>query len=219
MKNLIKATLMLLWTVNCFGQYFEGTITYKLEALNPNPQMIPDSTWREGIKQRFGDTGHMIQKYFYKEGKYISEITAGTEQGYQAFNPKDGILYSWQQGSDTAVTIDAKQHLDALVNITDGEKTEVVLGIPCKTIVLESKAGQMTIWYNSEHFKMDPTLFRGHKYGHWEQILRKTRCLPLKIEQKGFMTHIVQTAISFEETLLDDELFDIPKFKILNKCF
>ena len=71
----------------------------------------------------------------------------------------------------------------------------------------------MTIWYNKDHFKMDPSLFKGHKYGHWEKILQKTGCLPLKMEQKGLMSHIVQTAINFKEENINDAQFIIPKFE------
>lgn len=197
------------------GQTFEGWITYRMEALNPNPIMIPDSTWQKGIKEHFGERGYIIQKYFYKKDKYISEIDAGKETGFQVLNPKDKLLYSWKLKSDTAITVDSRKNMDELVEITDSEMMDTIMGISCKTIIVKSNMGEMTIWYNNDYFKMDASFYEGHKYGHWEQILKKIGCLPLKLEQKGFLTHIVQTATDYKEEPINDNQFVIPKFKTI----
>jgi hypothetical protein len=198
-----------------YGQTFEGWLTYKMEALNPNPKMIPDSTWQKGIKEQFGERGHIVQKYYYKKDKYISEIDAGKQTGFQAYNVKDKLLYSWQINSDTAITVDSRKSMDELVEIIDNEAVDTILGIPCKSITVKSKMGQMTLWYNSNYFKMDASMYKGHKYGHWGQILKKTACLPLRMEQKGFMAYIVQTAIDYKEEPISDNQFIIPKFKTI----
>ncbi len=215
MTRQILIALITLLSFTSYGQSFEGTISYKMEALNPNPEMIPDSTWQEGIKSQFGEKGFMLQKYFYKKGNYISEIEAGDAKGFQAYNSKDGLLYSWQDKSDTAITVNSKKFMYELIEIIDSEETDTILGIPCKSVIVKSKMGKMTLWYNPDYFKMDSKFYEGHKYGHWEQILKRIGCLPLKMEQKGFMTHVVQTAIEFEEIPIDDKKFDIPKFKEL----
>jgi len=213
MTKQILTALITLFSITSYVQSFEGSITYKMEALNPNSEMIPDSTWQEGIKSQFGEKEYILQKYFYKKGNYISEIEAGKEKGFQAYNPVDGLLYSWQEKSDTAITVNSKKYMDELIEITDSEKTDTILGIPCKSVILKSKMGKMTLWYNSDYLKMNSKFYQGHKYGHWEQILKKIGCLPLKIEQKGFMTHVVQTATEYNEVSVDDEIFKIPKFK------
>ncbi|WP_124980489.1 hypothetical protein [Nonlabens xiamenensis] len=184
-----------------------------MEVLNPNPEMIPDSTWEEGIKSQFGEKGYMVQKYFYKRGNYIAEIEAGESKGFQAYNSEDGLLYSWQDKSDTAITLNSKKYLDELIEIIDSEETDTILGIPCRSVIVKSKMGKMTLFYNSDYLKMDSKFYEGHKYGHWEQILKKIGGLPLKMEQKGLMTHVVQTAIEFEEISIDDKKFEIPTFK------
>ena len=205
--------MFLLSSIYSFGQSFEGSITYKLEVLNPNPKMIPDSSWREMLVSQFGERGYMIQKYFYKKDKYISEIDAGMQNGYQAYNPKTKLLYSWQANSDTVVTINTKNYIDNLIEITDSEALDTILGIPCKSIIVKSALGEMKLWYTSDYLKMDASLYQGHKYGHWEQILTKIGCLPMRMEQKGFMTNIVQTIIEFKEEPIADAKFSIPKFK------
>ncbi|RZK12247.1 MAG: hypothetical protein EOO46_03850 [Flavobacterium sp.] len=215
-KQLVAFSLILTCSLS-FGQNFEGWIHYKLEALNPNPEMIPDSTWQQGIRQQFGEKGYIVQKYFYKKDRYLSQMEIGTQKGFQAFNPKDKLLYSWEMNSDTAVTIDSRIYIDTFKEIIESDKTATILGIPCKSIIVKSTMGEMTLWYNSDYFKMDATLFKGHKYGHWYEILKKIGCLPLKMEQKGFMSHTVQTIMEYKAEPLDDTLFAIPKFKELIK--
>ena len=213
LKQALVALSLIFTGFISYAQSYEGSITYKVEAHNPNPEMIPDSLWQKGIKEQFGERGYMLQKYFYKQGRYVSEIDAGTQTGYQAYNPEDGLLYSWQEGSDTALTVDSKKYMDKFVEIVPSEETETILGIACKSLIVKSEMGEMTFWYNSDHFKMDAKLYKDHLYGHWEQILGKTGCLPLKIEQKAFMTHLSLTAIDFKEAVVNDEKFTIPEFK------
>lgn len=212
-NKVLVVTAFTLTCIFAYGQNFEGSITYKVVANNPNPEMIPDSTWQKGMKEQFGEKGYMVQKYYYKKARYISEIDAGKQSGLQAFNPKDGLLYSWQANADEAITLDSKKYMDAFVEITASDKTETILGIPCKSMVLKSKMGQMTLWYNSDHFKMDAKYYKGHIYGYWEQILQEIGCLPLKIEQKGFMAQMTQTAIAYKEESVKDDKFSIPTFK------
>lgn len=195
------------------AQSFEGWITYKMEAENPMPTLIPDSTWQRSIKEQFGERGYIIQKYYYKNDNYISEIDAGKETGYQAYNIKDKLIYSWQINSDTALTIDSRKNKDELIGIIESSAVDTILGISCKSILVKSKMGEMTLWYNSDYFKMDATLFKGHQYGHWQQILDKIKCLPLKMEQKGYLTQIVQIATDYKEEPIKDSQFEIPKFK------
>jgi len=207
--------ILIFVSISVYGQTFEGWVTYKAELLNPNPKIIPDSTWQKGIKEKLGDKGYLLQKYYYKQDKYVSEIEAGNEKGYQAYNPKDKLLYSWKLGSDTAITLMSQKSMDAFVEITESEQTQTIAGIVCKSVLLKSKMGQMTIWYNRNHLKMNAELYKGHTYGHWEQILKKIGCLPLKIEVKSFMLHMVQTVVEYKQTTVDDKLFEIPKFKTI----
>ncbi len=216
MDHIVKVFCLLFFILishSIAGQNFEGSITYKIEAQNPNPEMITDSMWQQGMKEQFGERGHMLKTTYYKGANYLSEIDAGLSNGIQAFNPKDGLIYSWQTGTDSAISLDSKKSLDAFESITPVEGTETILGIECKGVLLKSKLGQMTLWYNPEHFALEADLYKGHIYGHWEQILGELGCLPIKIEQQGFAGHVVMTALSFKEEKLNDEKFEIPTFK------
>jgi len=215
-----KIRLLLFLLVLCpvsylYSQNFEGWILYKSEILNPNPGKISDEEWKEAMKEQLGERGYMLQKYHYKKGNYMSEIDAGKQSGYQTYNPEDGLLYGWQTASDSAMTSDSRKYMDELVEISHTDETVTVMGIDCRSIIIKSKFGSMTIWYNSDHFKMDASLFEGHKYGHWEAMLQAIGCLPLKSEMQMMGMRMVQTAIEYKETQVDDEVFEIPEFRVI----
>jgi len=211
-KQLLFWSTFLLWTTCLIGQSFEGIITYKMEAQNPNPEMIPDSVFQQGLKETSGERGYMVQTYYYKGENYMSEIDAGTQKGFQLYNPGDGLLYSWQEGTDEAITVDSKKFMDELVEITASEETEVILGFTCNRLDIKSKFGETSVWFVAEEFIMDPAPFKDHLYGHWGPILQKTGAIPLKIEMKGFMGHFIQTAIEHEATTIDNSRFALPEF-------
>jgi hypothetical protein len=214
-KMKITLAVIALCFIKCitYGQSFEGWITYKHETLNPNKKMIPDSTWQKKIKEEYGNRGYMLQKYFYKQGNYMSEFEAGKEKSYQAFNPKNKLIYSWQANSDTAVTSNSRKSFDEFVEFKESKKIDTIMGIVCKSIILKSKMGKITLWYNPNYLKMDPTYYKGHKYGFWEEIVKKIGCIPLKMDMQVLMINMVQTAIEFKETNIDIKKFEIPKFK------
>lgn len=211
--NSIVLIVITLTTLNVFAQNFEGTITYKIEMKNPTPEKVTDSVWQENLKKQFGEKGYMIQKYYYKENKYLSEIDAGEEKGFQVFNPKDGLLYSWQKNTTEAITVDSKKYMDKITEIEVLDKKEVILGLECKSIRIKSQLGEMILWYNNDKLKMNKDFYKGHKYGHWEEILKQIGCLPLKIQSNSFFAKMTQTAIEFNEEKINDEKFNLPEFE------
>lgn len=212
-KKQLWVLIFTLASTVTYAQTFEGWITYKIDALNPNPEMIPDSIWQQKMKETLGTQELFIQKYYYKKDKYTSEMNMGKEKSFLVYNPQDKLLYSWQMNTNEGVTIDSRKYADEFVEIINNKSVETILGIPCQSIIVKSKSGQLTLWYNNRYFKMDAGFYKGHIYGHWEQILNRIGCLPLKIEQKGFMTRIVQTAIAYKEEPVNDTRFAIPKFE------
>lgn len=221
MNNFFKFSLVTIGIIfsitKSFGQIFEGWITYKIEAVNPDTTLIDDSTWQLSMKEVFGEQKHIIQRCYYKRDRYIADINAGKQNGWQAYNVTDKLLYSWNDNNDTAITVDTKKSLDPFLEIKDNDMTDTILDIPCKSVTLTSRFGQMTLWYNTDYFKIDSTLFEGYKYGHWEQIAKRIGCLPLKIRQEGLNGSTLQTAISYKKESINDDIFKIPEFKTVIK--
>lgn len=212
-RGLLVFTIILALNLVSFAQNFEGSISYKVVTPNPFPEQISEEDHQKMLKETFGERGYMLQKYFYKGSDYMSEIEAGEAVGYMTYNQADGLLYSWQKGAKNAVTLDSKKSMDEFVEIIDLDEKETILDIPCSSILVKSKIGEITVWYNKDHFKMDAALFADHKYGHWNEILKKIGCLPLKMEMKGMMGHVFQTAIEFKEETVEDSKFELPNFE------
>ncbi|WP_420387074.1 hypothetical protein [Roseivirga sp.] len=214
-RNLLFFTLLLLLPPISHAQNFQGTVQYKIEMMNPNPQMISDSLWQATLKQTLGERGYMVQKYYYHGENYASDIIAGGQSGYQVFNPKDKLIYSWQIGSDTVTTINSRKSIDSFIEFIENNDTEVILGIPCKSLTVKTKFGTTQIWYNSNYLKVDPKSYEGHIYGQYSYITERIKCHPLKTEMKSFAGHIISTVVALEEGEVDPEKFNIPEFKVV----
>jgi len=194
------------------SQLFEGTITYKIEPQNPNPEMISAPDFEEGLKEVFGERGYMVQKNYFKERSFLKEIEAGDEKGYQLYHQEDYLIYSWQEGASEAITLDSRKYMDEIISLTHDDETEEILGFTCKKITIKSKLGEMSVWYNKEHFMSDATFFVEHTYAHWGEIITATSALPLKIVTKGISGHFVQTAIDYSKEEIDDDIYELPEF-------
>ena len=214
-KLILLAVLLNFTTGTLFGQSFEGWITYKTELLNPDSSFFPDSLFQVVMKEKFGERRYIVSKCYYKNGLYSSEIDAGNENGFRVFNPKDKLVYSWQTNSDTAITVDSQQYSDTFIEMVDAGFTDTILGIPCKSVMVKSKRGRMTLWYNPDYFKIDAKYYQGYVYEHLEQIINRLGCLPLKTEQYGLMPLNVQTAIDYKIIPVENSKFNLPDFKVI----
>lgn len=215
MKSILKLTIIITiaTTFSVCGQSYQGWIDYKLEMKNPMPDKMSDAIWNQKMAERFSGATHFSQKYFYENESYMSETKMGNTINYQLYVPKEGLIYSWIKDADMATTLDSKKYSDAIKEIKYSDETEEILGITCKKITIISEMAETSYWYNSDYLKIDPTFFIGHKYGHYEALIEKTKSLPLKIEVKQFMLHMVCTAQMYEQTKLEANQFTLPKFK------
>lgn len=210
MRTLITFCLLFFISVTQ-AQNFEGYVTYKIEMKNPYPDKITDEQFKEMLKGQFGEQGYGTQTTYYKGNQYATAMTMGSESGFQTYNPEDGLLYAWQEGTKDAVTVNSKKYMDQVQSVTETNETATIMGIACKQIVIKSAFGETKVWYNSDYFKMDAALYKGHVYGHWEAILTKTGCLPVKIEMGG-MAPAILTLMDHKEETVPDSKFTLPEF-------
>lgn len=212
-KSILTLTLgLLLLGLPAHSQSFEGIITYRVDILNPNPKDIPEQKWQERLKKRLGEKGYITQTYYFKNDQYLIEIESGENNSFLLFDPVSGLLYNWENTTALAMSINTKVSSDKLESISPLDQKEEIMDINCDGIALKSANGYMKVWYNSNYFEVDDNLYSEHIYGHWSQILNKTGSLPLKIETKQSMSHMIQTAIAFEEKEIAIEKFEIPSF-------
>ena len=220
MKNIFLKSIiafLLLASTFSYAQSFEGKIEYRLDTKNPIPEKISDEDWNQKMKEKLGGVEYMIQKYTYKESNYLSEVSVNGKSSFQLYKPTEALLYNWEEGTNVAATYNTKENKDAIVEIKEYEVTEKVLDIDCKKITIISEQGEVSYWYNEDYLKMDPKLYAGHKFSHFEEFLKKTNSLPLKIELKQVMVHMVFTALKYEDMKIDDNIFTLPKFEEIIK--
>ena len=211
MKNIIYLTLIL-FTSLTFSQSFEGQVTYKTTMENPNPGMFTDSVFKEKIlKPVFGEQGFMLQKYFYKGNRFMSEISTGLENGFELYSPEKKKIYAWKENSKEAVVRKTNEHheMDAFIEFIETEEIDSILNIPCKKILVKSKMGTAELWYNSDFLKINPKDYSEFKLDHKNLIFQKFGCLPFRIRMGKLNIEI----IDFESMEVSNEKFDLPKFE------
>ena len=209
--------LLILTSFSTYAQTFEGWILYKIVPIKPEIEGVSDSIWQKALMEKFGEKGYMETKAYYQQGNYAAEIVAGAEKGFQVYNPKNGLLYAWQTHSDTAITINSKKSRDEFMEIFVSDKIDTIAQIPCNQMVVQSAMGKTTVWYNKEYFKTDAKYFKGRLYEHWEEIIQKIGCLPIKIRRETFLSANEQTLLDYEEVAVDKKVFTIPKFKVVEE--
>lgn len=211
MRNILQLTLLIITSLS-FGQSFEGRVIYKTTMENPNPEMFTDSVFKEKIlKPVLGEQGFMLQKYYYKGNKFMSETSTGLENGFELYSPEQKKIFAWKENSKEAIVKKTNEHpeMDAFVEFVETKETDTILNIPCKKILLKSKMGTAELWFNSEYLKIDPENYSEFKLDHKNLIFEKYGCLPLKIKAMSFNIEVIE----FQAMEVTDERFKLPKFE------
>lgn len=220
MASIPKVIFYLLFIFSCssvFGQSFEGTISYKVSLASPNPDIISDEEWNNKHKNVMGERGYLQHNYSYKEDKYFVEIDMGEMSGFQAYNPADSLIYNWFNDSKFANTYDMRKKRGQKITFIEGNKTEIIAGIECKSLTVETYRNEpMTVWYNSDFLKMDTAgqnAFADAPHWDWNQIIEKIGCLPLKMEQISIGGILVHEVFEYKQQPVDDAKFVLPSFE------
>jgi len=214
MKKYTLTLCLFIITISLSAQSFEGYVIYKMEMNNPFPGAISEEQFQEMLKQQFGEKGFGIQKIYYKGNRYFTELDAGTQTGFQLYDPAEKLLYSWQAESDTAVTVITTKYIDKVKEVSDSDEEAKILDIDCKAKLMKTSFGEMKIWYNNDFLKMEPNLYEDHVYGNFSVMLEVAGSLPLKIEMTG-MAPVVLTIMEYKAEPVSDDLFKLPDFKVV----
>ena len=195
---------------------FEGFVNYKIQPMNPNSKLYSDSSFYTRIRQAYNGKDYTVQKYYYKQDKYKSELEAkGGSVIYQVYNSESNKLFNWRNTtSDTAVIINAQTNRDTVIDVKQIPEIEEVLGVKCRKLVFIYKSSQVTYWYNPDKYKIDYELYKNHNYGNWNTYLKIAGALPLKFEVKAKNFLLVTTAVEIKEIPISDTEFKLPDFKV-----
>jgi len=172
--------------IEAIGQNFSGTITYKIELFSSGLETKQDSLkWDVQKKFMFGDKGFIVQKYFFTNNRYESDIIVNDQTSKQLYIAEEKILYSWFEGSKT-----------------------------CNSLMLKFQSEKtLKIWYNKEYFKVNSDLLESHYFNNLSEIIKTIDCFPFSIEELSDDTIAYQTIISYEKQTPDHIKFELPEFE------
>ncbi|MFM9837594.1 MAG: hypothetical protein ACKVOQ_04975 [Cyclobacteriaceae bacterium] len=199
MKKTYFFTAVFFIAINLNAQTFEGKIIYRNNYTSKLAQ-VKDA--------QFNAMMGTTQEYFIKGGNYKS-VMNGTYSQMQLYIQADNKLYNKLATSDTLYWMDGKKDNDPVVKYEILKHQEEVLGVKCDVIVVESKSGKTTYYFNSK-YAVDPSLYKDHKFGNWSFLMEKTKALPLKFIMENAQFKLVSVATEAKEQKLDSNLFKLP---------
>lgn len=213
MNKLFLTFAFVLGTMfSVYSQSFEGVVKYKIQFLNPDPNKVTQASLDAQTLPSVGEAGYALLKYYYKGNYYKSESIEGNVESFQLYDPINKLVYDWQKNSNQASTDDTTISDNEILGIKYLTGKETVIGIACNMLVISTNEETIKLWYNDKYLKMDATLYSDHKSGNLDFILKKIGCIPLKMEQKGNMTHVVQTVLEIIPQNVDNSVFVLPTF-------
>jgi hypothetical protein len=198
MKNLLIVLLIALYA-NVQAQNFEGKIVYKNSLVSKIPQLTDAQ-----LTGLMGDR----QEYYIKNANYKSVLN-GTYSQMQVFKPGENRIYHKLSLSDTLYWIDAGKENDPVISHSVERQKETILGYLCDVIHIQTQNGTISYYFN-EKLKIDPELFKDHRYMNYGFIVQLAKALPLKAVTETKQFTMVSTATEITPEKLEDSFFAIP---------
>ena len=199
MTRTITFLLATFFTINSFGQAFEGKVVYK----NTYKSKMPNVT-DEQFTTMMGST----QEYLIKNGDYKS-VSNGSLLQWQLYVNTDNKLYTKMSNSEALLWNDGATNDDEVLKAEVKKGVTEILGYKCDELILTCKSGTQRYYFNTM-LSVDTKLFVNHKFGNWYEYLSKSNALPLKsiIEDEQFALESEATEV--KEMKLDKAIFELP---------
>jgi hypothetical protein len=214
----ILITIILFTTGLCFGQSFEGTLTYvsdfevseKLAKMGMTKQMLLDKMKKDGS---LIDTIRIS----YKSGDYYTLLN-NNPKSWAIYRADSNRIYSMQDGEASNICTVTDASIDLEFTMTGKMPTVVKLdttvnvdGVICSIVRVKWKSGNYDYYFNSAKLTVNPTFFAKHIYDGWAEYLKISNSLPLRIVKStlGMMTHTM-TLVSAKTEVIDEKIFLIP---------
>ena len=172
MRYLQLATLLALST-HCFCQnYFEGEITYRLEAFKKDSAFDLNSL-RAAKATR--------SSFILKGGNFLQKPDSGSLQ-YLFFSRVENRIYSKYDWADTLFYQSGEQlprSQDSAYTIEVKQGSDTILGYSCNRFILHTPNLTLTLIFAPE-LSIDKDWFKDTKYSYYNIIYANTHSLFLK---------------------------------------
>jgi hypothetical protein len=211
--------LFLLFTLGVNAQdYFEGQIDYKVEYESLNED-IPSAALSYVMGKSF--------TAYVKEDKYVMIHKVFTASGYRYSITRldEGYHYLYSQKEDTIFRSKLSENKNKLLEIkklTDAPKE--VLGEMCTAIYIKEENKdpsvpftiQEGLHYYNPKYKLNAAKYSKHQTGFWNEYARLSESISIRNEHHypGFFKS-TSYAIKIEAKPISDDLFELPKDKVI----
>jgi hypothetical protein len=207
MSSFIRIFLLLvISSVVSKAQSFEGKILYQ----NSYKCKIPNVT-----DELFTAMMGASWEYTIKGASYRT-ASNGTMLQWQLYLPKDNKLYSKFSNSPSIFWNDGAVNPDSVLKTELNKDVVEILGHRCDELILTCKSGVQKYYFNSK-FKVDPNLYKNHKFGNWHEYLIASKSVPLKITIDNAQFSLESVATGIQEQKVNDQLFVLPAGVALEK--
>jgi hypothetical protein len=181
-------------------ELFYGKVTYdeSYESIHPN---ISAATLEKllGTKREF-----FIENEFYKS------IYHGDIKTTVLYRGDINRIYRFKDDNDTIYWMDAAIDSLSIINeFTLEESGGIVLGLPCKKLMLTTKRG-ITTYYFNDQYRLRSEPFAYHGVESWSFYMSTTKALPLQIQFETQEITVTSTATKIEKMKLPEGTFEIP---------
>jgi len=147
-------------------------------------------------------------EYAVKGGNYKT-TTNGKFFHWQIYLNNENKLYNKMASSESLLWNDGAINNDEFVKAEINKNIVEILGYACNELIITCKNSVQKHYYNTK-FAINPKLFEKLKYGSWNEVISRTKAIPLKmiVEMPQYKMECVATEI--KPMKLDDSLFELP---------
>lgn len=182
-----------------YAQNFEGVIIYKTSYESKIPTMTSDQ-----LAQMMGTR----MEYTVKDGSYKTS-TDGTFFQWQIYVTRDNKLYNKLASSETLFWNDGAINNDEFVKAEINRNVIEILGYRCDELIITCKNSVQKHYFNST-LAMNPKLFEHLKYGSWNEVISRTKAVPLKmiVDLPQYKLECIATDV--KPMKIENSLFELP---------
>lgn len=208
MKQILLLIIFILCIACSLKAQFKGKVEYansyksKLEGLNI-----------EEIENLLGK-----KRIYYLQESFYKSITYGEQESQELYNSDENRVYYKETNSDSIYWVDASRKYIEVDGYKMDASEERILGFKCDRLIIQSKLGIITYYYN-RRFPIDPEKFKKHHYSSWDLYTSLAKAVPLKIVYEFDDFTLTSIAISVVEKAVDPKVFEIPKGPLVEKYF
>jgi hypothetical protein len=225
-RTFFTALLLFSFSI-CYGQSFEGTLTYKVEFDIKTQKVGNFEISKEQVIQKMKSDGEYFDEVVLtiKEGSYEKRDNSDAQKRI-VYKPDVNKIYTIQKNFEYVVITDAsKTNLMKLdlpkPTFKNIDSTKLVNGHECSLLKLTwDKTGNELYFYNSAFLKINSSLFQNHNYEYLNEVLNVTNSYPMEIVKtvSDFIT-IRMTLVNVSEKEIEDSQFNLPEMTTAEKDY